>query len=145
MAGKTLVVKVTVGQESAERCSQGFTVAATALASGVEVILWLTGEATQLGLPGKAEEFILEHSAALSELRDQILELGKVKVCTQCAKRRGITQEQLLPGIEISGASSFVADILGPDVQAGLKSEQRTPFIPRKIPVARFRGVERRE
>jgi predicted peroxiredoxin len=118
MGGKTLIVKVTVGQESAERCAQGFTVAATALASGVEVILWLTGDATEFALPGQAEKFTLEHSAALSELRNQILDLGKIKVCTQCAKRRGITEEQLLPGIEISGASSFVADILGTEVQA---------------------------
>ena len=118
MAGNALVIKVTVGQESAERCSQGFTVAATALASGVDVTLWLTGDATWFGVPGKAEEFILEHAAPLSQLRDQILELGKIKVCTQCAKRRGITEEVLLPGIEISGASSFVADILGPVVKA---------------------------
>lgn len=118
MAENTLVVKVTVGQESAERCSQGFTVAATALASGVKVILWLTGEATWFGVPGKAEEFRLEHAAVLSELRDQILESGKIKVCTQCAKRRGITQELLISGVEISGASSFVADILVPESKA---------------------------
>ena len=118
MAGNALVIKVTVGQESAERCSQGFTVAATALASGVDVILWLTGDATWFGVPGKAEEFTLEHAAPLAQLRDQILELGKIKVCTQCAKRRGITEDLLLPGIEISGASTFVADIIGPDVKA---------------------------
>jgi len=118
MAENTLVIKVTVGQESAERCSQGFTVAATALANGVKVILWLTGDATWFAVPGKAEEFTLEHAAALSDLRDQILESGTIKVCTQCAKRRGITQELLLPGVEISGASSFVADILGQDVKA---------------------------
>jgi len=83
MAENTLVIKVTVGQESAERCSQGFTVAATALASGVKVILWLTGDATWFAVPGKAEEFTLEHAAALSDLRDQILESGTIKVCTQ--------------------------------------------------------------
>jgi predicted peroxiredoxin len=118
MAENTLVIKVTVGQEAAERCSQGFTVAATALASGVEVILWLTGDATWFAVPGKAEEFTLEHATALSDLRDQILESGKIKVCTQCAKRRGINQDVLLQGVEISGASSFVADILGPNVKA---------------------------
>lgn len=117
MAPKTLVIKVTVGQESAERCSQGFTVAATAAASGVNVTLWLTGEATWFALPGKAEEFLLEHAAPLSQLRDQILETGRVKVCTQCAKRRGIKEEDLISGITIAGASSFVAEILEPDTQ----------------------------
>ena len=40
----SLVVKVTCGTEALERLNQGFTVAATALASGVEVSLWLTGD-----------------------------------------------------------------------------------------------------
>ena len=118
MATKALVVKVTVGQDSAERCSQGFTVAATAAASGAEVILWLTGDATLFALPGKAEEFLLEHAAPLSQLRDQILELGQIKVCTQCAKRRNITEEQLIPGVVIAGASTFVEDVLRPATQA---------------------------
>lgn len=118
MTSKTLVVKVTVGQDSAERCSQGFTVAATAAATGADVILWLTGDATLFGLPGHAEQFQLEHAASLAQLRDQILELGKIRVCTQCAKRRNITQDQLIPGIEIAGASTFVEDILQPTTQA---------------------------
>lgn len=118
MAMRALVVKVTVGQEAAERCSQGFTVAATAAASGAQVTLWLTGDATLFGVPGKAEEFQLEHAAALSQLRDQILELGKIKVCTQCAKRRGLTEEQMIPGVEIAGASTFVEEIMQPGVQA---------------------------
>lgn len=36
---RRLVVKVTVGAEAAERCNQAFTVAATAVAAGVEVSL----------------------------------------------------------------------------------------------------------
>ena len=117
MASKALVVKVTVGQEAAERCSQGFTVAATAAASGIATTLWLTGEATWFGVPGRAEEFSLEHSAPLAQLRDQILELGTIKVCTQCAKRRGIASENLIPGITIAGASTFVEEILQPNTQ----------------------------
>lgn len=118
MPQNSLVVKVTVGHEAAEKCSQGFTVAATASASGAYVILWLTGDATWFGLPGKAEEFTLEHAASLSELRNQILEMGKIKICTQCAKRRGITEKDLIPGIEIAGASTFVADVLAPNAKA---------------------------
>ena len=41
---KKLVLKVTAGADAPERCSQAFTVAAVAVASGVEVSLWLTGE-----------------------------------------------------------------------------------------------------
>ena len=52
----SLVVKVTCGTEALERLNQGFTVAATALASGVEVSLWLTGDATLMAVPGRAEQ-----------------------------------------------------------------------------------------
>ena len=47
---------MTCGTEALERLNQGFTVAATALAAGVEVSLWLTGDATLTMVPGRAEE-----------------------------------------------------------------------------------------
>ena len=49
---RRLVVKVTCGAEAPERCNQALTVAATALAAGAEVSVWLTGEATWLAVPG---------------------------------------------------------------------------------------------
>ena len=57
---RRLVVKVTVrAAEAPERLSQAVTVAATAVASGVPVSLWLTGEASWLAVPGRAEEIAL--------------------------------------------------------------------------------------
>lgn len=115
---RPLVVKCTAGASDAERCSQAFTVAATALAAGAQVSLWLTGEAAWLALPGKAEEFVLEHSAPLSQLRDALLAGGTLTLCTQCAARRGIDEADVLPGVRIAGSASFVAEALAPDVQA---------------------------
>src|SRR4051794_34668422 len=94
-----LVLKCTSGTDAPERCSQAFTVAATALAAGVQVSLWLTGEAVWLAVPGRAEEFELPHSAPLADLRDDVLTDGRVTVCTQCAARRELTQEELLPRV----------------------------------------------
>ncbi len=45
MAAHTLVIKVTAGKDEPERCGQALTVAATAIASGVAVSLWLAAEA----------------------------------------------------------------------------------------------------
>jgi predicted peroxiredoxin len=113
-----LVVKVMAGSDDPERCAQAFTVASTALASGAEVSLWLTGEAAWFALPGKCEEFELPHSAKLADLRDAILAGGKITLCTQCAVRRGINDGDQIPGIVIAGAASFVEEILQPNVQA---------------------------
>jgi len=113
-----LVVKVVAGADDPERCAQAFTVASTALASGAEVSLWLTGEAAWFAVPGKCEEFELPHSAKLADLRDAILAGGKITLCTQCAVRRGINDGDQIPGIVIAGAASFVEEILQPNVQA---------------------------
>jgi len=115
---RSLVVKVTAGADAPERCSQGFTVAATAVSAGVSVSLWLTGEAAWFTLPGRAEQFELPHAAPLHDLLDTLIAGGRVTVCTQCAVRRGIGPQDVLPGVRIAGAATFVEEVLGEGVQA---------------------------
>lgn len=118
MAARTLVIKVTAGKDDPERCNQAFTVAAAAVASGVQVSLWLTGESAWFGLPGRAEDFSLPHAAPLADLLAGVLAAGTVTVCTQCAARRDITPEDLIDGVRISGAATFVAEIMADGAQA---------------------------
>jgi predicted peroxiredoxin len=113
-----LVVKVTAGADAPERCSQAFTVAATAVAAGAPVSLWLTGESAWFALPGRAAEFALPHAAPLADLLDGILAAGTVTLCTQCAARRDITPADVLPGIRIAGAAAFVEEALADGAQA---------------------------
>ena len=115
---RNLVIKVTAGKDDPERCNQAFTVAATAVASGVSVSLWLTGEAAWFGLPGRADQFSLPHAAPLADLLASVLALGTVTVCTQCAARRDITQADMISGIRIAGAATFVAEVVADDAQA---------------------------
>jgi predicted peroxiredoxin len=115
---RSLVIKVTAGMESPERCNQAFTVATAALASGVPVSLWLTGESAWFALPGRAKEFTLPYAAQLDDLLDAVLATGKVTLCTQCAARRDITVDDVLEGVRIAGASTFVEEILDEGVQA---------------------------
>ena len=112
-----LVVKVLTGQNDPERTAQAFTVAATAAASGIDVSLWLTGDASFFALPGKAAEFTLPLSAPLDVLLQSILTSGAITLCTQCAERRGIALDQLIDGIVIKGAASFVEEIMHEGVQ----------------------------
>jgi len=115
---RQLIVKLTTGIESPERLSQAFTVAATALASGAQVSLWLTGESTWLAVPGRAEQFSLPHAANLADLRDAVIAGGTLTVCTQCAARRDLTEADLLPGVQIRGSAAFVEEVLQDDAQA---------------------------
>jgi predicted peroxiredoxin len=118
MSSRSLVVKVTAGKDDPERCNQAFTVAATAAASDVAVSLWLTGEAAWFALPGRAADFALPHAAPLPDLLAGVLATGTVTVCTQCAARRDIAADDVLDGIRIAGAATFVAEILADGAQA---------------------------
>jgi predicted peroxiredoxin len=115
---RTLLVKATAGADAPERCVQAFTVAATAVASGVSTSLWLTGESTWFALPGRAAEFELPHSAPLPDLLAAVLAGGRVTACTQCAARRNIGPDDVLPGVRIAGAAVFVEEALVEGVQA---------------------------
>jgi predicted peroxiredoxin len=113
-----LVVKLTSGADAPERCAQAFTVSSVAAASGVPVSVWLTGEASWFALPGRAEDFVLPHSAPLAELRDAVLAGGTLTLCTQCAARREIGEDDVLPGVRLAGAAVFVTEVMEDGVQA---------------------------
>lgn len=115
---RPLVVKVTCGSEDPERCNQGFTVAATAVAAGADVSLWLTGEAAWFGVPGRAEGFALAGATPLADLLAAVLASGQVTVCSQCAGRRSLTEADLVAGVRIAGAAVFTEEVLQDDVQA---------------------------
>ena len=115
---RTLVIKLTAGAEEPERANQAFTVAATAIAAGADVSLWLTGEAVWFAVPGRAESFDLPHAAPLADLLAAVLEGGRLTVCTQCAKRRDLTETDLLPGTRVAGAPAFTEEILTDNAQA---------------------------
>jgi predicted peroxiredoxin len=113
-----LVVKATAGLDAPERCSQAFTVAAVGVASGVRVSMWLTGESAWFALPGRAAEFELPEAAPLPDLVESILAGGTLTVCAQCAARRAITGDAVLPGVRIAGAQVFVQEALTEGAQA---------------------------
>jgi len=117
---RSLVIKVTAGADAPERGNQAFTVAAAAVAGGVPVSVWLTGESAWFAVPGKAEELFpaLPHATPLADLLEVILSGGRITLCTQCAARRGLTEADLIPGIRIAGAPAFVEEVTREGVQA---------------------------
>jgi len=115
----TLVVKLTAGAgDNPELVNQAFTVTATAAAAGARVSLWLTGNAVTLALPGAVEAVELPQAPPLADLRDLIVEVGTMTVCSQCAARRDLSASDLLPQVRLAGSVTFVEEILAPGVQA---------------------------
>jgi predicted peroxiredoxin len=118
MAERSLVIKVRAGKDDPERCNQAFNVAATAVAAGVGVSLWLAGESAWFALPGRAEDFSLPHAAPLSDLLASVLAGGSVTICTQCAARRNIAADDVIDGIRVAGSATFLAEIMAEGAQA---------------------------
>lgn len=112
-----LVVKVTCGAERAEAANQALNVAAAGVAAGAEVSLWLTGEAAWFAVPGRAH-LDLEHAVPVADLLDVVLAGGTVTVCAQCALRRDITADDVVPDVRIAGSATFVEETLRPGTQA---------------------------
>jgi predicted peroxiredoxin len=118
MVGRSVVIKIIAGKDEPERCGQALNVAATAIASGVTVSVWLAGEAAWFSLPGRAGDVTLEHSPPFGDLLGSVLAAGTVSLCTQCAARRGITEDDVIKGVRIAGAATFVAEITADGAQA---------------------------
>jgi len=115
---RALVVKLTKGAEAPETANQAFTVAATAMTTGVAVSMWLTGDAAWFATSDRAADLELAHATPLADLRATILAGGMLTVCSQCAVRRGITEGDVLDGVRIAGSASFVEEVLADDAQA---------------------------
>ena len=53
-----------------------------------------------------------------TQLLSTIMAAGTVTVCTQCAARRQITENDLISGVRIAGAATFVAEVLADGARA---------------------------
>ena len=69
---------------------------------------------------------------AAGRLAGGVLAAGSVTVCTQCAARRNIEPGDLIDGIRIAGAATFVAEVMTEGAQALVyrKPRQRRPAYP---------------
>jgi predicted peroxiredoxin len=115
---RTLAVKLTCGVEAPERANQALTVAASAVAAGAEVSLWLTGEAVWFAVSGPSPDLGLEHATPAGDLVEVVRAGGSITVCSQCAARRSLTADDLVPGATIAGAVAFTELVLRDGVQA---------------------------
>ena len=85
-----LMIKITCGEEAAERANQGWTVAAMGVAAGARVTVWLTGEAVWFAVPGRQPDLALPHATPVRDLVETVRTAGQIVVCTQCAARRDL-------------------------------------------------------
>lgn len=104
----SLVVKVTHALDDPERAHIGCNVAAVALASGVEVHLFLALEGVHLARPDVPAKLQLADAPPIGDLLDAVYATGTVVVCTPCATRRSLGAEDFRDSTVLAGSAKFV-------------------------------------
>jgi predicted peroxiredoxin len=109
---RDLVVMISSGIDH-EKSSVGFTIACGGITAGLRVCVFLTSAGVDLVRKNGTD---LTQVAPLDPLRTLIRDFmergGKIWACPPCVKTRGYSQDDLLPGVEIVGASAMHALIL---------------------------------
>lgn len=109
MAARSLVIKATHALDDPERAHIACNVAAVALSSGLEVHLFLAVEGVHLARPEMAAQHALDDAPPITDLLDAVYAAGTVTVCTPCATRRGLAEEDFRDGTVLAGSAQFVA------------------------------------
>lgn len=104
---RELVVLMTHGADH-ELSSVGFTVANGAITAGMKVFAFLTSAAVDLVRKGSADSTHVPPMEPLAALiKDFVERGGTLWACPPCVKSRGYTQESLIEGVVIQGASAM--------------------------------------
>lgn len=111
---RNFVVSLTHATEDPDRATVGFVVANAALGSDQDTVVFLSTEAVRLAIKGVADEVAEEGFAKLTELMTNFAEAGgKIYTCAPCFKKRGLDENNLIPGAVVVGGAKLVEFMAG--------------------------------
>lgn len=106
----SILVSIASSHDNPDRATVGWVVAVAAAASGQDTTVFLSADGAWVGKRGEAEKIAEEGFAPLADLVSGFVEAGgQILVCTPCAKKRGITDADLVDGATIAGGAAVVA------------------------------------
>jgi predicted peroxiredoxin len=101
-----VVINLATGLEDAERVTVAFLVAGAAAQAGKPVTMFLTKEAVRLALPGIAQGVACDGCPTLPTLAAQYADAGgRMLVCPVCFNARKLSEDELIDGAELGGAT----------------------------------------
>jgi predicted peroxiredoxin len=109
-----LFTLTTFTETDADRVATPLVLANSALASGKDVLLWLTMEGVELAKKGAAKTLAPKSFAPVSELLDTYIENGgRIGICPPCAQTHGLTDENIIDNAELMGAVAMLDESSG--------------------------------
>ncbi len=104
--GHKVVVNLTSGHEDADRVTIAFLVGTAALATGKQVIMFLTKEAVRLALPGYADAVEVAGAPPVARLFQQYADAGgSLMVCPICFNARKLDDQAIVDNARLAGAT----------------------------------------
>lgn len=108
MPGK-FCINLTRAKDDCDRATVAFVVANGALGSDKDTLMFLSTDGVRLAVNGYADDIHEEGFAPLKELISNFAEAGgKIFVCSPCFKKRGLDENNLIPGAVIVGAAKLI-------------------------------------
>lgn len=108
MAGK-FCVSLTNAKNDPDRVTVAFVVANAAVGSDQETVVFLSTEGVRLGVKGYADDIHESGFAPLKDLMASFAEAGgTIYVCSPCFKKRGLDENNLVPGAKLVGGAKLV-------------------------------------
>ncbi len=115
---KKFLIVATHSFDAPERAGAALAVANTAVASGMDVVIFTMNEGVLLVKKGFADT-IKEQKAfpPVKDLLASLVESGqKFYACPPCANQFGVKAEDLLPGAELAGTQTLLELAMGREV-----------------------------
>lgn len=109
--GKKILVVQTHGVETPRRTYSPLFYAMAAAAMEMDVMVWFTMDGTNQLKKGAAEKVQLDPTSdvTLKTMLEQTMDSGvKLRVCQQSMALWNMQKEDLIPGVEILGATSII-------------------------------------
>jgi predicted peroxiredoxin len=109
--GKKILVIQTHGVETPRRTYSPLFYAMAAAAMEMDVMVWFTMDGTNQLKKGEAEKVQLDPTSdvTLKTMLEQTMDSGvKLRVCQQSMALWNMTKADLIPGVEILGATSII-------------------------------------
>lgn len=101
---------VTTFDSDPDRVATPIVLANSALATGADVLLWLTVEGANLGRQGAADGLTPKSFPPVADLLKSFAENGgRIGVCPPCGKTHGVTDANMVTNGEWMGAAAVLA------------------------------------
>lgn len=111
------LINVTHFDADPDRVATPFVLANSALATGGDVLVWLSIEGANLARRGAADALVPKSFPPVAELLRTFAENGgRIGVCPPCGKTHGVTDENMVSNAQWMGGAALLAEGQGRQV-----------------------------